>query len=487
MAKVTHTILPPYQNTDLTAISSSMWKIQDGIILFGTPEKKVSLKRRPGLKPLFSLGTGKRIDGEWWSNSYQCWFVISDSRLFKVTDSAGSFTEIALSGTVLQGESVVFAECFDVTASETKIFFANGGQINWTNGTIAGVVAGDIAPARCTHVAQADTYLVFNDLDTPGYWKHSAEAEPTNMTAGQARTMAAQRIPDAVLAVFVKGGKVFVCGNRSIELFQNTGDSIPFASLGVTVDTGLMNKDSFAMLDEQFLFFNQNRQLMVLNGYVAQSVSEAYQTVFDSLGAVVDLRTQFISSIGGRQYFIMNFNDQSRTIVYDVTNGCFYEWGSWSGNSYDMFLGGAYCYAKPWGQHLIGSRVDDTIYLLSPDQYTDGGNVIKTSFEFGRQDHGSSSFKMSQTLFLSIKRGAGLTSDPISSQGYAFLSFRDDGSMAYGTPLEIDLGKQGDTVKSSAFHRMGRYRDRQLKIEIGDDTDFLLNGIEEEVYDTGRL
>ena len=135
----------------------------------------------------------------------------------------------------------------------------------------------------------------------------------------------------------------------------------------------------------------------------------------------------------------------------------------------------------------MGSNFNDFVYLMSPEYHTDDGIAIQTDLEFGRQNHGSNSWKISQALFLDIKRGDGLDSNPIASEGTVRVYMSDNGAKTYGVPIEIGLGKRGDYSLPVAIRPMGRYQSRKLKIVIGDACDFVLNGIEEEVYDTGRL
>ena len=154
--------------------------------------------------------------------------------------------------------------------------------------------------------------------------------------------------------------------------------------------------------------------------------------------------------------------------MYDILLDCFYEWGHWNTatNEYDMFKGRGYTYAKPWGQHLIGDNTTGKVYLMSPNYKDDDGDPIKALFEFGRKDHGTKSYKLSNSLYLDIRRGDGLAATPHTAAKVQ-LYWRDNGEKAYGNFVEISLGKLGEYALPPRLSRLGRYRDRQYKIVAG--------------------
>ena len=485
MPKVKHTILPPYRNADVISNTNSMYKIQDGTMQ-QTKEGQIVLAKRFGATSWVDLALSDPIDGVHWFESLNKGIVVSGAKVYTIDDSAGATTDITADAPEY-GQKCTFAEVWDAVANETRLFIASGGQILWTNGTTTAYATGNIAPTRCTHVAQVDTYLCFNDLDTPGFWKHSVVEEPTNLDSGSgARTMTAQRIPDDIVAVFALSNKLYVCGTRSIEVWQNVGDTIPFASLNLTIESGLNSGTSVSTYLGTAMLFSDTKRLIRLDGYTPNIISEAYQAILDASGSATSIETEFVAIDGGKVFLLIRMQDQNTTVVYDVLQQVFYEWGKWnsSTNQYSSFYGRCYAYMKSWGLHVIGDATTAKVYKVSDSYYDDNGDTIKSYFEFGNVDHGSSTYKISNSLYVNTKRGTGLSGN---TAAVAALQWRDDGNQPYGNIVDLDLGVPGDAQMPVRLSRMGRYRSRQFKITMGQDSDFVFLGFEEDVYDSGRI
>jgi len=480
MAIVRHKTLPPYRNSDRTTITNAMYKIQDAIMVVDS-EVQVSFKSRPGLESFVDMGTSAKIDGLHWFDAAKKAIVVTGGNIYTINNRFGTVKKNITTATLVTGTPVIFAEVWDQINGETRLFMANGGNIVWTNGTTkTAAVSGGRAPTKCSHVAQIDTYLACNDLNAPSQWIHSAIGDPTSMGSGS-RTMVAQRVPDAILALFSKNNKLFICGRDSIEVWQNVGDIIPFAH-ALTIDNGIFNRYSLAQNGADVHFLNTARQAVALDVYNDVVVSDSYQQVLDNLGAITDVDSLSISSVGGRKYFILNFDNEGFSLAYDIISGFFYEWGYFntSTNSYEAFRGRSYTFAKNWGIHLVGDKSNGQVYILSNTEYQDNGVAIKSFLEFGNQDHGSSANKRSDAMYFDFRRGDGEAGDKYE-KAMAWVQYRDNGSKSWGNLIELDLGATGESTMLPALRPMGNYRQRQMRIVFGDNANIVFNGFEEDI------
>src|SRR5262249_47735087 len=79
-------------------------------------------QKRPGLTQFINLGTSAPIDGLYWWEQQSIALVVSNGRIWKITDFTGSVTE--LTGDALNsGVQVTFAP------NGTTMVMANGGRM----------------------------------------------------------------------------------------------------------------------------------------------------------------------------------------------------------------------------------------------------------------------------------------------------------------------------------------------------------------------
>jgi len=477
-------ILPPYKNIDKTTITNSMREIIDGIMIVDQ-ESNVSLQRRPGLRKLKDLSEGARIDLHWF-DSISSLIAVTNGKCYVIPKKDFSEVNEIIGVNLIVNQKVIFDEVYDVVNAETRLFMANGGAVYWTNGVNAGTLTGNNAPSRCTHIAQIDTYLLCNDLDKSAQFLQSVVNDPTNFDSGSgSRTYAAQRIPDDVIALFGKNNKIYVCGRESIEIWYNVGDTIPFAPVGTIISTGLASPYSYGILYDNVIFLNSDRQPVYLNGYTPVYIGEAYQKEFDSLGPIRDAEATFVSTIGGRQYWIISFTDQNKTFVYDTGSKAWYRWGNWNNTDHDRFLAASYAYCKDWGFHVMGDLNDSIVYEFSPDYYKDNNDAMQTILLFGNYDLGSKNYKVSKKLLVDIKRGEGKSDDKYSAPK-AYISWSDNDTEIFGNDVELDLGAIGKREKFGPLMPMGYYKTRTYRIVFGDNANIVFNGFWEDARETSR-
>ena len=174
----------------------------------------------PGLSEFTNVGAGP-IRGEFISGNGRM-FAVSGSGLYEI-DSAGT-------GTLLGSLSTSSGR---VTMAEgtTQLAICDGQTLYsliYSSDTFAIVTDADL-PASVGYVTNIDGYFVVNENDT-GKFYISALNDVTNWDALDYAT--AENTPDTLLAVVNAVGQLWVFGERTTEIWANTGASnFPFSRL----------------------------------------------------------------------------------------------------------------------------------------------------------------------------------------------------------------------------------------------------------------
>ena len=149
----------PYRNVDETQLDALQSIVQDAIV----DELGMTVKR-PGLKLFVDLGTSSSIDGLYWWNAKLMLIVVSAGRVWKITDAAGTKTELTGSTALKTGVRVTFA------TDGTTLIMANGGAMVTTTGSSLVTMADVDAPTTVSHVAYLDGYVLANKTGTATFY-----------------------------------------------------------------------------------------------------------------------------------------------------------------------------------------------------------------------------------------------------------------------------------------------------------------------------
>jgi hypothetical protein len=114
-----------------------------------------------------------------------------------------------------------------------------------------------------------------------------------------------------------------------------------------------------------------------------------------------------------------------------------------------------------FGQHLVGDRVEGTIYSESRTVYTDAGVPIRRR---RRAPHLLSEKKRTfyQSFELDVQVGDGLAAAPLQ-QPLITLRYSNDGSMTWGADRTAQAGLVGEYGTRAKWSQLGSGRDRVSK------------------------
>lgn len=463
-----------YRNIDETVANDKSFKMVDAILDAGdgTP----SLSSRPGLSLLKTAATvSAAFDGMIWIDSWQKLLAVSGGTLLSF-DTA--YAEVNSAGQGINtGTRPTFA--FD----GTYVFVANGGKIMYWDGIYGNpslFLADADAPSNyVTHIFIIDGYLIANDY-TSGTWKFAETGSPLSWNALDFAS--AEGVPDDIISGLAFRGEAYFFGRESLEIWEDDGQT-PFARVnGALFDTGCIAPYSPIALDNEVMWLSDDRRFVKFAGAGVEKISTQYDRDLAQM-AVVDDCTSDRYDILGKTLIVFQFPSEQRTIVYNMTDGNWGEFGFWNaaGGFHEAFLGSCHAFIPETGVHIVGSRKTAKLYSMTEDAFTDDGTQIKMLTRSGHINYGTNKRKRNENISIRVKRGYVTdTTEPVAT-----LRFRDDNG-EWSQEIQFSLGLMGDYFSTVRLQRLGMYVTRQLEFACTDPVGFVFSEAKEELTAMSR-
>lgn len=456
----------PYENLTPEELDGLPARVQDAYI-----NEAKHTEKRPGLSLLKDTGTAMAIDGLYWWDEKAMVIIVSNAKVYTMTDSSGTLTNLTGTGIPAMNTRPTF------TTDGTRVFIANGGRILYTDGTALTVYIADVhAPTAVTFITYIDGYIVANLVGSQTfYWSNTndyATWNPLNFATAEGQ-------PDPISMITSGWGEVMIGGTRSTERWIDDGVT-PFARLqGGLLQSGVIAPYSFAKVGQTWMWLDEKRRLVEMQKYDAVSISNPFEKTIQDLIRVDDAIADCME-IRGYPLYVLTFPTADFTLVFNYRTKSWSRWGYWDGNSatYKRFRGNAYCYAKTWNLHLVGDQNNGQIYTASRSVYQDAGNPIRTFRRTGYNSFGQDTLKTCHELRIRTHCGDGLN-DGSGTAPVMSVRWRDDGRTSFGNDHQVSLGAVGNTYMYVHLRRLGHYRARQWEFIHSDNSDFVLVDAEE--------
>ena len=460
----------PYESVEEIELDSTAATVVDGYV-----NELDHIPMRPGLTSWKDTGTSLSVDGLYWWDEQHCVLAVSNKRVWKITDSAGTMTELTGSTDLGASAPVTFA------TDGTKCVMANGGKMVYTDLATLTTMADVDAPTVVTHVAYLDGYLLANQVGTATFQFSS----PTDITAWNALDFAAaDGEPDKVVAMKVGFREVILIGRTAVEFWIDDGVT-PFARLDGSVQSyGCSAPYSLAKVGNTWMWLDHERRLVNLQGRAVTPVSSPYDRVIQQYASVDDA-IAYTVSVEGYPLYVLNFPTAGQTLIYNYVTQKWSKWGYWNTGTatYGRFRGNAYCYARDWNLHLVGDWANGLIYKFERTAFTDNGNPIRTLVRTGHQNYGMDATKRSNVLRVKLKRGAGNAS---VTTPQVTMRRRVDNAAQWENERWASLGSVGQHEQTLDWRRNGIYKTCQYEFVHSDNSDFILIAASEDVEALNR-
>lgn len=432
-----------------------------------------NINGRPGLVDFCDLGTSASVDGIYWWAAQSMAIAVSNGDAFKITASDGTFAALTMTGTDFEaGARVSFDD------NGTAVYAANGGKIKKISTTALIDTADADAPTTVKTLAFLDTRLLANEVGTRKCWYSNVNAPDT----WDAFYISKEAKYDVLKALAVRNLELYLLGEKTLEAWT-TDAATDFSRLDQGfVERGTLAPDTFKYCDADstFLWLDQNRHVVKIEGRTAVPVSLSMTKYIQGFSTVIDATGDYLE-IGGRPFYILSFPTEGKCLVYDFNRGAWYRWGYWNSVSgaHDRFRGNCFCLVPDWNYVLVGDRANGKIYRFSETAYDDAGDAIVRLVRTAHYNHGSEALKKyCNGIYLRVKRTNVVSEDATPD---ITVRYRDNGSTTWKSNRTMTVQQVAKTEFRAKLTRMGSYYSRQWEFSISDAYPLMIVSVEEDV------
>jgi hypothetical protein len=273
---------------------------------------------------------------------------------------------------------------------------------------------------------------------------------------------------DNLVSLHTIGRTVWLVGTQSIEPWYNTGDTFPFAPVpGAVIRDGSAAAWGLATISDVPFWIGSNvhgaRRAYRANGYQAQRISTTGVEHAWSQYAVISDARAWSYELRGNSFYVVTFPSAGTTWQYNVTTGLWNELGRWvaARGAYEAHLGA--CHMTAFGKHLVGSRLDGTLYELTPEAYDDAGAPLRWLRRSPHVANGPGRVFHARVA-LDIEVGTTPVTDGQGDDPQVGLRWSDDGGHTWGPELLRSTGAQGAYTTRVEWHRLGSTRGPQGRV-----------------------
>lgn len=388
-------------------------------------------------------------------------FYVAGALLYEVS-SAGVAT---VRGTLATSSGLVsFAE------NATQLILVDGSKgYIFTFATNAFAQISDLDFPVANNVTFLDSYFIVNSSGTNQFFVSAVN----NGTSWSALDFAsAESSPDNILKVLVVNGELWLFGDRTTEVWSNTGDPLfPFQrASGGKIDIGIFAPETAVSSAYGVIFVSRNTQgdgiVYQMSGLSPTRISNPFIERQIHKVTSPNLMSAYMYQEDGHTFYVLTGGNLETSLVYDLSTQQWHE--------------RAYCnpYTGLFEQHLgvfgvtafnktlVADKTYGKIYEMSLEYVTDAGNELISERVFQHISEQNTPFPASR---LEIAFGAGVGTQ--SGQGFnprmlLYVS-KDDGRTWFG-PLEGLMGKVGEYRNRIIFRRLGVASCFTFRLRISD-------------------
>ena len=424
----------------------------------GTSKSPGALRGTPGLSLFTTVGGGPIRGGI--ESANRCFFI-----------SGNEFYELSSGGvTTLRGTLDTNVGLVDLEENPTQIMIIDGlyGYIfNKTTDTFTKITDEDFpVPSDLTF---QDGYFIITEKDTAKFWISGVN---NGLTWDSLDNKAVESSPDNLVGLKSDSSNLWLFGTKTTEIFQLTGNAtFPFQRIqGAIIEIGCAAQNTIEEIDNAVFWLgtDENGDAIVWksNGYSAQRVST--QAIERKIAESDNFNESYawVYHERGHAFYLLQVKGLKTTLCLDVTNGVWHEriHRNTLTNDEEQHLG--ICHVFFNKKHLIGDRVNNKIYQMSLDFYSDDGDPIVRKRVSPHYDAEKS--LLSHAKFeLDMEVGVGLN----SGQGVdpkVMLRYSDDGGKTWSSELIKSLGAMGKYFTRVRWQKLGKSRDRLYEVTISD-------------------
>ena len=403
--------------------------------------------------------------------------------LFRVAGSR--LQEISKSGVITDRGEITGAERCVMANDGVNLFIVHAGlvqQYSSSTELLTFVTDPDIVGSNAVDFLNNQFVYTKPDLFVISDVGNGASASGLN--AAQAESQ-----PDDLIRAYVFGQLVYMLGERSTEVWYNSGTGSPpfvrietqIISIGIAALHSVSNNDSFMYWlgdDRQVYRAAGGRQVRITSIAIAHAI-EGYSTVDDAIG--------WTMTIEGQNFYILTFPTENQTWALNEglgSDGWFQLSAGLDGGRYQ-----ANSHSWVYGKHLVSHETSGNVLELDLDTFTNNGEIIKRTRVLGSisgEKIGARGKRLQMSRFeLILESGVGL----ISGQGedpIIIIEASYDGGKSFAAETFMKIGRLGETNIRAEWWGLQSFYDLIIRITTSDPVHYTLQSAAIDLRLAGR-
>lgn len=430
----------------------------------GEAKNVIALYGTPGMTKKVALATTGKVRGMIQVDDYL--YAVCDNTFYVIDsdyNATAKSTSISGTGQVSMAENTL------------NIFIATGGAdaylYDLTTGLLTQITDPDFEGAGI--VVFQDGYFMWNVPDTQKF-----QIAGPYTTAIEALDFAsAESDPDDLVAIHSMRKQVWLIGNRSSEVWYNSGASaFPFERIpGSLSQVGTNAPYSVASINNAIFWLANDRTVRMATEYAPNIISpntlvyqiSRYSTVDDAFG--------YCSSWEGHNFYHLTFPTEDVTWVYDQMTNMWHQ-----RKAYAQGRHRSNCYAVFNGDHIVGDYMSGDLLKLDSSVYEDDGQPIER-IRASQYVHSEENKLFMRSFRVDFEEGVGLLGTVQGETPQAMLRYSDDGGHTWSREKWISIGQLGQYSKRVKWRRLGMFRSRIMEVTITDPVKVVMIGAYAEI------
>lgn len=299
-----------------------------------------------------------------------------------------------------------------------------------------------------------DGYFVVNETDTGRFYISSLY---DGLTWDALDFATAESSPDKLVRAVNFVGQLGLFGETTMEIWRNTGDSdFPFSRISGSTPVGSVSPFTIISVDTSVYWVGHNSQgsgiVYQAQGFTPKRIStDAIERILQAQTNQAALRSWTYQQ-DGHVFFVITGGSLETSLVYDLSTQLWHERAYLtSTGAYGQHLGN--CCIHIFNKHLVGSRLDGSIYEMSLDFYTDNGSPIQRKRVYTHLIDEAKYVRYSK-LQVGFETGTGLQTGT-GTNPLASLRISKDGARTWSSFFTAPIGAVGQYNTNVNFRRLG--------------------------------
>jgi hypothetical protein len=278
---------------------------------------------------------------------------------------------------------------------------------------------------------------------------------------------------DYIRSILCDHEQLWLLGTESIEVWQNTGNAdFPFQRIpGAYIHEGSMVTYAPCSLGGAVYWLGGGTHGETVayraRGFEPERIStHAQEEAWNAPGFRIDDAVSYAYLDAGHLFWILNFWQQSKTWVYDMTEGLWHERAGWNATTkqFTRYQPWFHAFVPEWGygKHIVGDPVTGKLYEASLNFHDDAGLAIQHQRAFPHLLN-EDKFQFHHRLELYMETGTPAVGDPAPLIG---MDWSDDRGHTFAHGRTANIGVNGEYTKRIVWRRLGKSRDRVYRVGV---------------------